>query len=487
MSPSTSTTATSPVPTVGRLGVRSLINCMGTYTFISGSRMIPQAAQAMIEATNHYVNMDELMEKVGLRLAEITGAQWGYITSGCAAALAQVSAACIAGADPERMVRLPDAGGMRNEVIIQESHRTGYDLAIRMTGAHMIEVKTRADLNAAIGERTALIAITGDSEEASTIPVAEMIAVARAHDVPCLVDAAAQRPDVPNRYLQMGADVVLYSGGKCLRGPQASGLALGRKDLLQAAFLNGAPHHALGRPMKAGKEEIMGLLAAVEAWLLGRDHDAEWRAWEGYLAQISAAVAGLPSVQTAVQKPGLANHAPALTVTWDPQVLNVTPKQIHAELLVGNPPIIMHLQDDGLRVMPYMMEEGDAEVVAPRLRDLLAGRSEKPWTARDSEAPACVAGAWLIKTQYVLGESAHSMTLEQHKGCLEGHYRSQYTLTDVRGQIQGAQIEFELTLGYQINTVRYSFSGTVEGDTMSGQVSLGEFGTAQWKAERMQG
>jgi D-glucosaminate-6-phosphate ammonia-lyase len=289
MSPSTSTRSTTKAPTFADLGVRTIINCYGTYTIITGSRSLRQVTEAMVEATNAYVNMDELMDKVGERLAELTGAPWGYIPSGCAAALAQITAACIAGADPEKMTRLPDTAGLKNEVIMQKGHRNSYDWAIRMTGARMIDVETMADLRAAINERTALIAITGDLEERSTIPVQAMIDVAKEHSIPTLVDAAAQRPDLPNRYLEMGADVVLYSGGKCLRGPQAAGLALGRKDILQAAFLNGAPHHALGRPMKAGKEEIMGLLAAVEAWILGRDHEAEWQMWEGYLDEISRA------------------------------------------------------------------------------------------------------------------------------------------------------------------------------------------------------
>jgi len=208
MSPSTSTTATTSPPTFSDLGVRPLINCMGTYTIISGSRLVGPAAEAMVEASNHYVHMDELMDKVGQRLAELTGAEWGYITCGCAAALTQIAAAAMAGADPEKMVRLPDTTGMKDEIIVQKAHRNAYDYAMRMTGAEMVEVETRADLKAAINERTALFLITGDLEERSTIPIPEMIQVGKQHGIPSFVDAAAQRPDVPNRYLQMGADAV---------------------------------------------------------------------------------------------------------------------------------------------------------------------------------------------------------------------------------------------------------------------------------------
>ncbi len=486
MSPSTSTKPTTPPTTFASLGVRPVINCMGTYTFISGSRMVPQAAQAMYEASNHYVHMDDLMEKVGQRLAQLTGAEWGYITCGCAAALNQIAAACIAGADPEKMARLPESEGMKNEVISQKAHRNSYDRAILSAGAKMIEVETVADLRAAINERTALIAIVGDIEEYSTIPIPEMIRIGHEYGIPCLVDAAAQRPNVPNRYLEMGADVVLYSGGKCLRGPQASGLALGRKDLLQAAFLNGAPHHGEGRTMKAGKEEIMGLLAAVEAWLLGRDHDAEWKMWEGFLETIRVAVADLPSIRTEIIQPGYSNNAPQLGINWDPAVLHATPAEIHQELLDGEPRIIMHQTKTGLRVMPYMMEDGDAEIAAKRLRELLANRPAKPAVDAATLAPACdVSGVWQIHTRYILGESKHSMTLKQEGNVLSGVYRSQYTTTEVKGSIQGDKVEFHVVLGYQSNMIGYGYSGVAQGDTMRGEVSLGEYWTAAWEAERL--
>ncbi len=484
MSPSTSTRATTKAPTFADIGVRPVINCMGTYTFLSGSRALPQVVEAMAEATNHYVEMDELMEKVGERLAELTGAPWGYIPDGCAAGLAQIAAACIAGADPEKMTRLPDTEGLKNEIIMQKRHRNAYDWALRMTGARMITVETLADLKAAINDRTALIALTGRDEDGKGIPIPTMIAVAREHGIPCLVDAAAERPDVPNRYLSMGADVVLYSGGKCLRGPQASGLALGRKDILQAAFTNGAPHHALGRPMKCGKEEIMGLLAAVEAWLKGRDHVAEWKMWEGYLAEIDAAAKKLPSVKTQVIQPGLSNHAPTLLVSWDPAVLHITAPEAHRELIDGNPRVYMHLVKEGLRVMPYMMEDGDAAIAAKRLSAVLASRPTAP--AKPSEGvPASVVGCWVVDIQFVLGSAKHSVQFAQDGTALTGTYRSQFSEAPVDGEIHDQAIKFGAVLGYQVNRARYAFTGTVSGNAMHGEVALDEFGKAQWKAERV--
>jgi len=345
-------------------------------------------------------------------------------------------------------------------------------------------VETLADLRAAIGERTAMVAVVGDHGERDHIPVQAMIAVAREHGIPVLVDAAAERPDVPDRYLAMGADAVAYSGGKCLRGPQASGLVLGRKDLLWAAFLNGAPYHSVGRPMKVGKEEVMGLLAAVEAWVAGRDHAAEWRMWEGYLDCIAAAVRDLDSVTTSIRQPGLSNVAPNLVITWDPAALACTPAQVHAALWEGEPRISLHLATDGLVVNPYMMEEGDADIIARRLRELLTARLGLP--PAGAPEPACdLTGAWELHTRYVLGESRHGLALEQSGAALTGTCRSCFEAVPVSGAVAGSEVTFRMRLGYQSCRIEYVYTGAVDGDAMSGTVTLGEYGQAEWSAQRV--
>lgn len=358
-------------PTYESIGVRPLINCRGTFTIISGSVILPEVRQAMVEASKRYVNLDELMEAVGARIATLMQCEWGLVTNGCAAALCQVTAACVAGADPQKMARLPNAAGMRNQVIAQASHRHVYDHAIRMTGAEIIEVRTKAELQAAISERTAMLAVFGDAAERGEISVREMAEIGHTHDIPTLVDAAAERPDVPNWYLQQGVDAVAYSGGKCLRGPQAAGLVLGRKDLLQTAFLNAAPHHALARPMKAGKEEIMGMLAAVEQWV-ARDHEAEWKEWERRLQVIADAVTQFKSVSTQIAQPGRSNVAPLLQVSWDQDQLAIEPGQMIRQLDEGEPRIEVAGSSGGFAVMPYMMEEGEEEVVAQRLTEIMS-------------------------------------------------------------------------------------------------------------------
>ena len=357
-------------PTYESIGVRPLINCRGTFTIISGSVILPEVREAIVLASQRYVNIDELMEAVGARIAELMDCEWGLITDGCAAALCQVTAACVAGSDPEKMIRLPDTAGMKNEVIVQTCHRNVYDHAIRMVGVKMIEVDTKAELKAALNDRTAMFFVFGDAEERGQITTKEMAAIGHEHGVPTFVDAAAERPDVPNWYLEQGADAVAYSGGKCLRGPQASGLVLGRKDLLQAAFLNGAPHHALARPMKAGKEEIMGLLAAVEQWIK-RNHKAEWKDWERRLGVITDAVKDFDSVTTTIRQRGRSNVAPVLEINWDVETVGISGTAVASQLSAGEPRIELNGNANGISIMPYMMEEGEDKIVAARLGEVL--------------------------------------------------------------------------------------------------------------------
>ncbi len=357
-------------PTYTTVGVRPLINCKGTLTMYSGSVMLPEVRRAMDEASRRYVHIEELMEGAGRRIGEIMQVEFGLVTNGCAAALCQVTAACVAGTDPDLIARLPDTTGMKNEVVTLASHRHVYDHAIRMTGVSLVEVEDNPDsLRTAFNENTAMVALFGDRAGDGVLTVGEIVEIAHAHGLPVFVDAAAERPDVPNPYLSDGVDAVAYSGGKCLRGPQASGLVLGRRDLLWAAFMNGAPHHAIARPMKAGKEEIMGLLAAVEQWV-ERDHKAEWETWEGYLQTIGDAIAELPSIRLSVRQPGRSNVAPVLHISWDASSIGIGPDEVVRQLSEGEPRIEMG-GGDGLSVMPYMMEPGEDARVAARLCEIL--------------------------------------------------------------------------------------------------------------------
>ena len=363
--------ANSQITNYADLGVRPFINCIGTITTLSGSLVLPEVRQAMGEASSGYVKIAELMDAVGLRIAQVMQCEYGIVTAGCAAALTQLTAACVAGTDSSKMARLPDTKDMKNEIIVQKSHRVGYDRAITAVGTRFVEVETLGELEAAYTDRTAMIFIFGDAAERGQISVADMAASGHARAVPSIVDAAAERPDAPNWYLRQGVDAVAYSGGKCLRGPQVSGLVLGERNLLQAAFANGCPHGSIGRPMKVGKEEIMGLLAAVEQWV-ARDHDAEWREWERRLAVIAEASNSVETVTTSIRQPQRSNVAPHLSITWNAKQVGITATQVRDALSAGQPRIEVSGGDEGISINPYMMEEEEAETVAQRLKQVLA-------------------------------------------------------------------------------------------------------------------
>src|SRR5262245_39484951 len=300
-----------PEPTLGPLrigpdiyqsiGVRPFISGTGTLTVNSGSIELPEVRAAMEAASQHMVQLDELMEGVGKRLAELTGAEWGIVTAGCAAAMTHATSACVAGGNPDKHIRLPNTEGLaKDEVIIPKHSRNNYDAAIRAVGVRIIEVENAAELEAAIGPRTAMIYIfAGPRADAGPPSYEEITRIARQKGIPVLTDAAAEVLTIPNVHLERGATLVAYSGGKQLRGPQCSGLLLGRKDLVKAAWVHSAPHHGFARNMKVGKEEVIGALAAVEAWVK-RDHKAEWQKLLDQLNYIVKKISSISGIDTEV-------------------------------------------------------------------------------------------------------------------------------------------------------------------------------------------
>ena len=256
------------------IGVRPVINCKGTFTIMSGSLSLPEVKQAMMEASKHYVHIDDLMAAVGKRIAELAGSESAIVTCGCASALVHATAACIAGGDPEKMQRLPDLTGMKDEVIAPDYSRNVYDHAVRMVGVKMVNVSSLDEMRLAIGPRTAMVMVLATTEDTGPFGLEPICKLAHEHGVPC--SSMRRRRTSRRKCTCSGADLVAYSGGKALRGPQSAGVLLGKKDLIRAAWMNSSPHHAFGRPMKIGKEDIMGMLAAVEMWFK-RDHAAESR------------------------------------------------------------------------------------------------------------------------------------------------------------------------------------------------------------------
>src|SRR5258705_6082052 len=270
------------------IGVRPLINCRGTLTVISGSLELPEVRAAKDAAAQHFVALDELMEAIGQRLAELTGAEWGMVSSGCAAGLAHATTACVTGGNPDLHVRVPDLSGFpKDEVVIPKASRNEYDQAIRSVGVRIIEVGDAAEYEAALGPKVAMVYVfAGGRMESGPLSYEAIYGIAKKKNIPVLVDAAAEMLTIPCVHLQAGATLVGYSGGKCIRGPQCAGLILGRKDLVKAAWVLSAPHHGHGRTMKIGKEEMLGLLAAVEM-RMQRDHKKEDEMWTQGLQTIS--------------------------------------------------------------------------------------------------------------------------------------------------------------------------------------------------------
>jgi len=362
-----------------RLGVRTRINAKGTYTYLTGSLVPPEVVQAMHQAAEHYVYLEELQIAAGKKIAEWLGVEAAMVTSGAAGAM--TLATCITGKDPDKIRRIPDLTGMRTEVVVQKSHRNGFDHAVRNVGVRLVEVESLEEAEQAINAATAMLYYSNFAQNMGRISLEQWVALGKKHSVPTFNDAAADVPPLSHLsdYNKMGFDLVAFSGGKGLRGPQCAGLLLGRKDLIEAALLNSNPNEdTIGRGMKVGKEEIAGMYAAVERYLKV-NHDAEWKAWEKKLETIERSVSSIPSVRTERYVPDVANHVPHVRVTWDQAALGLTPQECASKLEQGDPSIVCLVdeKEKGLGFTAYMMQPGDELTVARRLRAVLVEAGKK--------------------------------------------------------------------------------------------------------------
>ncbi len=391
-----------------QLGVRKGINASGAGTRIGGSRMSDEVLAAMVAASRSYVRIEELQEAAGRVIAELTGAEAGYVSNGASGGLLLCAAACVAGLDPEKMDRLPDTAGMKDEVVVQRGHRNAYDHAIRAVGVRLVEVGylgfpgagiTHAwQIGAAINERTAAV-IWPVMDTKGTVPLSEVCAQAHADGVPVIVDAAAALPPAENlrRFIAEGADLVVFSGGKALRGPQASGIIAGRRQLIESIALQhqdmdvfpetwtwrqrylesgvmaGPPHHGLGRVCKVGKEEIAGLITALRAYV-AMDHEAEFQRLRRTADYFSAELGKLPGVRAETVTPA-ARPLPQTVLQLDEAALGLTAVSLVNRLLEGEPMVFVNqgwMREGRLILNPMLLEEGEAEQVVARLREALA-------------------------------------------------------------------------------------------------------------------
>lgn len=377
-----------------RLGVKTVINCRGTWTYLSGSLEFPEVRQAQLEAGEHFVNMLELQRAVGRRLSELTGAESGIVTSGAAGAMAASTAACMAGTDDKRIWQLPDTTGLKHEVVMAGG-RSAFDSAIRLTGAKLILTYSPEEVANAISDNTAMI-YTNDLGE----KLEKEVAISKDRKVPLLLDDAAGIPPVDNArlYARMGIDLYCFSGGKGLRGPQCSGLLLGRKDLIEAALLNGAPREgAICRAMKVGKEEVIGCLTALETWLKIDDKKL-YAEWNARIDRIRKLVETVPGVKTDTYIPDDGNRYPTLKVSWDPDGWSYSISDCVRDLRASDPVIEVLGKDNPslvtavregkpnpkepkepghIELVSMTIKPGEEMIVGQRLRALLGAAQKK--------------------------------------------------------------------------------------------------------------
>lgn len=355
------------------LGIPTVVNAMGTMTMLGGSLIRPEVELVMSQAAKHFVGIPALEVAAGKRLAERLKLPQGYsvlVTSGAAAAIQSGLAGILTGDNESLISQLPDLTGMKSEVVIQRAHRNPFDHQLRATGVKLVEIETADQLRRAVNERTAMMHFTNFANAAGQIKVDEWVKLAKELKVPCMNDAAADTPPVSHLwdYTNMGYDLVTFSGGKAMRGPQCAGLLIGREDLVRYALLNNSPHEdTLGRGQKVGKEEIIGMVKAVELYL-AEDHDALAREWQQRLETVSKQLAKVPGVSTSFFTPDIANHVPHMQITWDPKI-SLTPAQASQILRSGSPSIAIGGGEGrpGLAMNSFMLQPGEENIVAEQL------------------------------------------------------------------------------------------------------------------------
>jgi D-glucosaminate-6-phosphate ammonia-lyase len=482
------------------LGVLPFINCCSVRTLHGGSLILPQVRAAMAEASHWFVNLDELMEASGRRLAELTGAEWGVVTCGSAAAVALGTAACVAGNDPVKMLRLPFTDGMVNRVIIPRTQRFAYDQAVRMIGCHIVEIDTSEDVARALEEPVALVVLLGKQEHLCPVRLEEFAAVMRPRGIPIMVDAASEHLERPIPWLARGADLAVYSGGKFLRGPQTSGLLLGARRLVEAAWRNASPHQALGRPMKVSKEDIIGVLTAVEYWFEERDHAAERRQWYDDIAIMAERIGRMPGARGEVVEPAGVDLVPRLRLLWDSAQYRIDGLELRRQALDGEPRIMLDDNSataNSIEIDPFQLQPGEAARVGEAVAAIL-DRSRARAAEPVSPGAVDIGGEWELRIDFLHGAGVHRLSLEQQGANLVGHQRSSGFEGPVEGALRGDMVQLNFTTRYEGSTISYLFDGVVHRGQMSGTAALGaasaqnagivnksQFGAGRWSARRV--
>lgn len=380
------TTSAAPANVVAKrdlfkeLGVRTFINARGTITFMSGSLMYDYVLDTIQDTSQEFCMLDELQDKVGARIAEMTHAEAATVTSGAFSALTLGMAGILTGMDTKKVAQLPhiEGSGMKSEVIIQNTHRIGYNQALTNCGVKLVYVETPADVDRAVNEKTASMHFLGSALSNGKIDYEGWLALARKHNLPATIDIAANIPPVENvwKFNDMGYDFVALSGGKAIRGPQSAGILMGKKEIIAAARLSASPRATtIGRGMKVNKEEIFGMYVALEEYLK-RDHDKDWKDWEQRTERIAKAAESVKGVTTNTYVPPIADHSPTVRISWDTDVVKCSGDDMLEFLRNGTPSIEAYGGGkNSITVSPWMMKPGQDKIVASRIKEELTKAS----------------------------------------------------------------------------------------------------------------
>ncbi|HQT22652.1 MAG: selenocysteine synthase [Sphingobacteriales bacterium 17-39-43] len=478
-------------------GIEPVINCRGIFTIIGGSLKRPQVKSAMELASKNFAQMDEVADGIGQELAKLTGAEWGVVSAGCAAGLKLVTAAVVAGGDPEKLVRIPNLEGLeKTEVIVPRTSRNAYDHAIRNIGVTMVNVESMEELENAINPKTAMIYLVNGDRSWTGAPMSleNIVAVAKTKNIPVLFDAANEILTFPPVHLKRGATIVAYSGGKAICGPQSCGLILGNKDILTSAWLASSPHHGPCRDNKVDRDEMFGMVAAVRAWK-EIDHDAILKQWYSYLDHIIKKVSGIKSVQTMIHVPstqsGLSNVSPEVVISWDKDVLNITGLEMADELARTKPRIAVAAGGgrgkdpnvNGIAVTTIGMQPGEEKIAADKIYNILTAKRSPIST--EMKAPSqSLAGSWDVEVKFASSLAKHKLFIEQDGNWIKGGHQTTFAVSDLSGSIEGNQIRLQSSLRLIGDHVPYTFTGTVSGDQMTGSIFMGEYRSAKFTAIR---
>jgi uncharacterized pyridoxal phosphate-dependent enzyme len=363
------------------LGVATVINGQGTMTVLGGSLPRPEVEEVMALGGKHFVSIVELEVAAGKRIAEMLKLPQGYsalVTSGAAAAMQSGLAGILTGKNPKFIEQIPDLSGMKSEVMIQKTHRNPFDHQLRTTGVKLVVVETVEDVKKAVNPQTAMMHFSNFADDEGQIKVEEWVKLAHEYNIPAFIDAAADTPPVSRLwdYANMGYDLIAFSGGKAIRGPQCAGLLIGKSDLVANALLNSCPHEdTIGRNQKVGKEEIVGMVKAIELYLR-EDQEALRKEWQRRLEFISSQITKLPTVTTSYPPLKIANHVPHMEIKWDPKRIPMTPREAGKALRDGKPSIVLATGEQGevLSMNSFMLQPGEEKIIATELAKLFRSR-----------------------------------------------------------------------------------------------------------------